>query len=146
MSYLKAAEPSKLTNLSVKQLLEWISEGKLVLNPAYQRAYVAKQKWARTFIGALLQRAMNSVIHIRKLPNGTYEILDGLQRLTTLKKFYASEFKTPTYHNESLPIYVNGGVVKLPPSTMTEIQKLSDSDIIMDRFYNFQLGAILYDV
>jgi len=145
VSYLKAAEPSKLTNLSVKQLLEWISEGKLVLNPAYQRAYVAKQKWARTFIGALLQRAMNSVIHIRKLPNGTYEILDGLQRLTTLKKFYASEFKTPTYHNESLPIYVNGGVVKLPPSTMTEIQKLSDSDIIMDRFYNFQLGAIMYD-
>jgi hypothetical protein len=144
MSYLKEAEPSKLTDLTVKQLIDWINEGKLVLNPAYQRAYVARELWARTFIGALLQRAMNSVIHIRKMPNGTYEILDGLQRLTTLKKFYDSEFKTPTYHNESLPIYVDGGVIKLPPSTMKEIQKLSDSDIITNRFYSFKLGAIMY--
>lgn len=145
MSYLKAANPAVTTTFTVGNLIELALIGKLTLQPDFQREYVAKEKWARNYIASILRRSMNSVIHLRAMSDGTYQVLDGLQRITTLVKFYKGEFKTPDYHGEPIPLYFDKGVVHLKPSTLKEIQKLSSGDAITNRFKDFQVAAIIYD-
>lgn len=145
MSYLKAKNPTIATSFTVGNLIDLALIGKLTLQPDFQREYVAKEKWARGYIGSILQRSMNSVIHLRKMKDGTYQVIDGLQRITTLVKFFKSEFKTPDYHGQPIPLYFEKGVVQLKPSTLQEIQKLSSGDAITSRFKDFQVAAIVYD-
>lgn len=145
MSYLQAAQPTVTTTLTVGEIIELALLGKLILQPNFQREYVAKEKWARNYIGSVIQRSMNSAIHLRKLKDGRYEVIDGLQRITTLVKFFKGELKTPTYINGPIPVYFEKGVVSLPPSTMKEIQKLSSGDAITKRFKEFGISCIVYD-
>ena len=145
MSYLKAKNPTVTTTFTVGDLIELALLSKLILHPNFQREYVAKEKWARSYIGSVLQRSMNSVIHLRKLKDGRYEVIDGLQRITTLMKFYKGEFKTPTYDNGPISVYFENGTVSLPPSTLQEIQKLSSGDAITKRFKEFEVACIIYD-
>lgn len=145
MSYLTAAKPTVATSFSVGKLIELAHLGRLVLQPDFQREYVAREKWARNYIGSIFQRSMNSTIHLRAMKDGTFQVIDGLQRITTLLKFYKGEVKTPDYHGTDIPVYFENGVVRLKPSTLQAIQKLADGDIITKRFMDFEVTAIVYD-
>ena len=144
MSYYKAALPTKIETYPVKQFLEMAIGNNLILNPNFQREYVASEKWSKNFIAGIFRKSTNSVIHLRKMKDGKYQVIDGLQRITTLINFSNNELKTPLLNGQPLPIYVNGAPVQLKPSTYKEIEAMNQESIIQ-LFNDFPIGVIEYD-
>lgn len=69
---------------------------KLILNPDFQRKY----KWdkdgderASKFIESCLMRIPLPACYFAEKENGNHEVIDGVQRITTIKRFFNNEFK-----------------------------------------------------
>lgn len=69
---------------------------KLILNPEFQRKY----KWdkdgnerASKFIESCLMRIPLPACYFAENEKGNHEVIDGVQRITTIKKFFNDEFK-----------------------------------------------------
>lgn len=76
---------------------------KLILDPDFQRKY----KWdkdgyerASRFIESCLMRIPLPACYFAENENSNHEVIDGVQRITTIKKFFQNEFKL-----EGLTIY-----------------------------------------
>jgi len=145
MSYLKSKNPFTIRTYKVSDIVQAVQTGLMSLKPAYQREYVASEAWAREYIGSIFRNASNSTLHIRRLSAGIKEVIDGVQRITTIVKFYLGLIKTPLYHGEAMPIYFNGNKILLKPSTMKELQSMTDSEILLNRFLNYEIAVIEYD-
>ena len=77
-------------DIQIRQLVQQISEGDIEI-PNIQRKYVWSNNIASRFIeSALLDLPLPSIFLCRQT-NGKYLIIDGLQRLTTLKYFLNME-------------------------------------------------------
>lgn len=77
----------------VKDLVNDINEGIIILDPDYQRNYVWNNKKASLLIESILLNIPIPVIYASEDINGKWIIVDGLQRLYSLKRFFANEFK-----------------------------------------------------
>lgn len=69
---------------------------KLILNPDFQRKY----KWDKDgnersskFIESCLMRIPLPACYFAENDNGFHDVIDGVQRITTIKKFFNDEFK-----------------------------------------------------
>lgn len=69
---------------------------KLILNPDFQRKY----KWdkdgnerASKFIESCLMRIPLPACYFAENENGNHDVIDGVQRITTIKKFFNDEFR-----------------------------------------------------
>lgn len=69
---------------------------KLILNPEFQRKY----KWdkdgnerASKFIESCLMRIPLPACYFAENENGNHDVIDGVQRITTIKKFFNDEFR-----------------------------------------------------
>lgn len=69
---------------------------KLILNPDFQRKY----KWDKDgdersskFIESCLMRIPLPACYFAEQANGNHEVIDGVQRITTIKRFFNNEFK-----------------------------------------------------
>ncbi|SFE94963.1 DUF262 domain-containing protein [Flavobacterium xueshanense] len=69
---------------------------KLILNPEFQRKY----KWDKDgnersskFIESCLMRIPLPACYFAENDNGYHDVIDGVQRITTIKKFFNDEFK-----------------------------------------------------
>lgn len=69
---------------------------KLILNPYFQRKY----KWdkdgferASRFIESCLMRIPLPACYFAENEKGNHEVIDGVQRITTIKRFFNNEFK-----------------------------------------------------
>lgn len=70
------------------QLAGWVRRERLDLSPKYQRGYVWKEDRAsRLIVTALCNRIVPGIV-LHEVQKGTYEVVDGKQRLTTLLSFY----------------------------------------------------------
>jgi len=72
------------------------SPPKLILNPDFQRKY----KWdkdgnerASKFIESCLMRIPLPACYFAENEKGNHDVIDGVQRITTIKKFFNNEFK-----------------------------------------------------
>lgn len=77
----------------VKDLVNDINEGMIILDPDYQRNYVWNNKKASLLVESILLNIPIPVIYASEDDNGKWIIVDGLQRLYSLKRFYSNEFK-----------------------------------------------------
>ncbi len=78
-------------DIQIRQLVQQITEGDIEI-PNIQRKYVWSNSIASRFIeSALLDLPLPSIFLCRQ-KNGKYLIIDGLQRLTTLKYFLNMEY------------------------------------------------------
>lgn len=145
MSYLSAKNPYKTILWTVEKLVRHTRDKKLDLSPAFQREFIAPLEWCEEFIGGIFRRALTSTIHLRKMKDGTFQVIDGLQRISTLIKFLDSQFKTPTYHGADLSIYINGTMIPLAPSTWGDLSKRTDGSRIKDLFENVEITVAEYD-
>ena len=75
-------------DMSFGELLNMYKEGELIINPEYQRAFRWDKNLQSAFIESiLLDLPIPSIFVYSTVEDNTYELLDGLQRLSTVFAF-----------------------------------------------------------
>jgi len=78
---------------SVSDLIRMIRDGDIILNVEYQRNYIWDNKKASLLIESILINIPIPIIYASEESDNSWNIVDGLQRLTAIKKFYENNFK-----------------------------------------------------
>ncbi|WP_218569282.1 DUF262 domain-containing protein [Pseudomonas sp. F(2018)] len=76
---------------AVRTLVDMIIEGDLILNPDYQRLYRWAPEKASRFIESILLNIPVPVVYFAEESNGSFSVIDGQQRLTSLLNFIKPE-------------------------------------------------------
>ena len=101
---------------------KWV-EKKIVKMPEFQRKFVWKQNQQSLFIESVLLGFPLPPLYINKSKEGDFIVVDGRQRLTTLKRFLHNEFRLSELN--ALP-ELNGknfdDLIKLNPEYQTKIE------------------------
>jgi hypothetical protein len=79
-------------DLGVKSISTDIEQGRISLTIEYQRKYVWDLGKASRLIESLLLNVPIPVCYFAEDEDGVYEVIDGLQRLTTIKRYLDGEF------------------------------------------------------
>lgn len=77
---------------SVESLVSRIRRGRLILQPDFQRDYVWSRTKASALIESILMRIPLPVIYVAELNDGSWEMVDGQQRLTAIRAFVDGMF------------------------------------------------------
>lgn len=72
---------------SLNEFKRWHDEGDLIVDPEWQRNYVWSRKQASKLIESFLLNIPVPVIYLARTPESKYEVIDGLQRLTSVFEF-----------------------------------------------------------
>ncbi len=78
---------------SISDVVSMIDRGDIILNPEYQRNYVWDNKKASLLIESILLNVPIPVIYVSEEEDSCWNVVDGLQRLNSLHRFFADEFK-----------------------------------------------------
>ncbi|WP_322881101.1 DUF262 domain-containing protein [Pandoraea sputorum] len=73
------------------ELLAQFRVGDVEIDPAYQRAFRWSYDQQTTYIESLLLNIPTPPVFLAEKPNGAFEVIDGLQRFSTMVKFFAAE-------------------------------------------------------
>lgn len=80
--------------LSVKYMLELMEQNLIELNPGYQRRRVWKDNKRKSLlIESLMLRIPIPAFYFYENEDGQYQVIDGQQRLTTIKEFVNGKFR-----------------------------------------------------
>lgn len=80
--------------LSVKYMLELMDQDLIELNPGYQRRRVWKDNKKKSLlIESLMLRIPIPAFYFYENEDGKYQVIDGQQRLTTIKEFVDGKFR-----------------------------------------------------
>ncbi len=72
---------------AVRTLMDMVIEGDLTLDPDYQRQYRWPDDKASRFIESILLNIPVPVVYLAEESDGTFSVIDGQQRLTSLFRF-----------------------------------------------------------
>jgi len=78
---------------SVSDLVNMIKENDISIDPDYQRNYIWDNKKASLLIESILLSVPIPVIYVAEESDSRWTVVDGLQRLYSLKRFADDEFK-----------------------------------------------------
>ncbi len=78
---------------SLSELHRWYKSGRLIIDPEWQRNYVWDLARASKLIESFLLDIPVPVIYLAKNENGKYEVIDGLQRLTSVFNYLDNHYK-----------------------------------------------------
>lgn len=86
-------------DFSIREFLNMKQDGELILQPDYQRNFVATEQIASKLIESILMDVPIPVVYLAEEKDGNYSVIDGQQRLTSFISFleghYPDEDKTP---------------------------------------------------
>lgn len=72
---------------AVRTLVDMVTEGDLILDPDYQRQYRWGDDKASRFIESIALNIPVPVLYLAEEPDGTFSVIDGQQRLTSLFRY-----------------------------------------------------------
>lgn len=78
---------------SVSDLVRMIEEKDINLNPEYQRNYIWDNKRASMLIESIILNVPIPVIYVSQEEDDSWTVIDGLQRLNSLYRFFERDFK-----------------------------------------------------
>lgn len=78
---------------TVSEVVRRINANRYDLNPEFQRDFVWPLDKQSRLIESCLMRIPLPVLYVAEAPDGRIIVVDGLQRLTTFKRFLGNEFK-----------------------------------------------------
>ena len=78
---------------SLSELHRWYKSGRIYLNPEWQRNYVWDSSIASKLIESFLLDIPVPVVYFAKSESGKYEVIDGLQRLTSVFEKWRERLK-----------------------------------------------------
>ncbi len=79
-------------DFSIREFLSMKVDGELILQPEYQRNFVASPQIASRLVESILMDVPIPVIYLAEEPNGTFSVIDGQQRLTSFLSFIEGKF------------------------------------------------------
>lgn len=134
----------------VGDVVDEINNNNIILDPDYQRNYVWNNIKASLLIESILLNIPIPVIYASEDENGKWIIVDGLQRLFSLKRFFANDFKLGGL--ETLSALNGKKFANLDPEIQIKIkrgelrfivlQNDSDPNIQFDIFMRLNTGAV----
>lgn len=77
---------------SLAEFHRWSQTGKLIIDPEWQRQYVWDRRRASKLIESFLKNIPVPVVYLAKNREGKYEVIDGLQRLTSVFDFFENKY------------------------------------------------------
>ncbi len=78
---------------SVGDLVSMMRNGDIILNPDYQRNYIWDNRKASLLIESILLNVPIPIIYVYEDEESHWVVVDGLQRLYTLRRFFDNELK-----------------------------------------------------
>ena len=78
---------------SVSDIVRMIEDKEIRLDPDYQRNYVWDNKKASMLIESIILNVPIPVIYVSQEEDDTWSVIDGLQRLYSLKRFFDGKFR-----------------------------------------------------
>lgn len=87
-----------IRQINISELLEWVRQDRIDLQPPYQRNFIWTPKDQKLLIDSILRGYPLPNFFIYKKKDGKYDMVDGQQRATTICKFVKNEFKDSTKH------------------------------------------------
>jgi len=79
-------------DFSIREFLTMKNDGELLLQPNYQRNYVATDLIASKLIESILLDVPIPVVYLAEEQDGSYSVIDGQQRLTSFLSFLEGKF------------------------------------------------------
>lgn len=83
-------------DFSIREFLNMKQDRELVLQPEYQRNFVATNQIASRLVESVLMDVPIPVIYLAEERDGTYSVIDGQQRLTSFISFVEGKFPNGT--------------------------------------------------
>jgi len=105
-SWLNSDQPRVIETWTLSKLIDLYHDDKISQNPWYQRNVVGTKSWMRKILKSLWQGRGINTIHVRQLPDGTYEVLDGLQRIDCIIQYVVEKFAI----EDGIFVPISGGV------------------------------------
>ncbi len=137
-------------DLSIQTLVEQIDDKGLVLATDFQRNYVWDDAKASRLIESLLLNIPIPVCYFAEDENGTYEVVDGHQRLHSIWRYLKGDFSLRTL--TELKQHKGLRFLRLPPGTQRDLQRRtircvvfsreSDRDLKFDVFERLNTNAV----
>ncbi|KAA3607141.1 MAG: DUF262 domain-containing protein [Planctomycetota bacterium] len=94
---LNASKDQKITldkaDRSLSELHRWHKSGRIIIDPEWQRNYVWDKIRAAKLIESFLLDIPVPVIYLAKTEEGKYEVIDGLQRLTSVFNYFDNHYQ-----------------------------------------------------
>lgn len=113
--------PSPMT---ISDLMLRIKNGEMDLRPSYQRNYVWKDDKAAAIIDSIWNGIPIPQIFLLEKDDGTIEVIDGQQRITSIARFMADdpEYQIESRLSELLPNHRDSAVLRVPMSLFDHIE------------------------
>jgi hypothetical protein len=78
---------------SLSELHRWYGNGRLIIDPEWQRNYVWDKARASKLIESFLLDIPVPVVYLAKTVDNKYEVIDGLQRLTSIFNYFENKYE-----------------------------------------------------
>ena len=78
---------------SVFDIVRMIDDKDIILDPDFQRNYIWDNKKASMLIESIILNVPIPVVYVSQEKDDTWVVIDGLQRLWSLKRFFDGKFK-----------------------------------------------------
>lgn len=135
---------------SVSDIVRMMQDDDINLNPEYQRNYIWDNKKASMLIESIILNVPIPVIYVSQEEDDSWTVIDGLQRLNSLKRFFERDFKLSgleilTELNRSDIHTLNPKAIRMLKNGLLRIIVIShDSheDIKYDVFMRLNRGAV----
>lgn len=118
IDYIVNTEDSKI---SIREIFNMVKYGDIVTDPEYQRNYIYSEEKASRVIESILLGIPLPAIYTSETQNETYEVIDGVQRITSIVKFIDNEYKLKGL---TILTALNGKTFKELPSKIKNAFKL----------------------
>ncbi|MGD9537438.1 MAG: HNH endonuclease family protein [Alphaproteobacteria bacterium] len=93
---LNASEDGRVTldksDRSLSEFHRWYKQGRVVIDPEWQRNYVWDKPRASKLIESFLLDIPVPVVYLNRTSDGKYEVIDGLQRLTSVFDYFDNKY------------------------------------------------------
>ena len=76
---------------SLAELHRWKQQGRLILDPEWQRKYIWNDKQASRLVESFLMGIPVPVVYLARSEEQKYEVIDGVQRLTSVFRFFENQ-------------------------------------------------------
>lgn len=142
-------------DFSIREFLTMKNDGELILQPLYQRNFVATDLIASKLIESILLDVPIPVVYLAEEQDGSYSVIDGQQRLTSFLSYLEGKFpdsrpfklsglKVLSELNRKLFVELNAELQKKIRSTTIHsiiIKKESNPDIKFEIFERLNTGS-----